>query len=45
MVILYTNENNPSTLKLIIANNFSSSKKKLDITIVNLDGEFIARVV
>ncbi|KAJ8923988.1 hypothetical protein NQ315_006764 [Exocentrus adspersus] len=33
---LYTNQNNPATLKLIIANNFSSSKVKIDIEIVNL---------
>ncbi|XP_018575973.1 methionine--tRNA ligase, cytoplasmic [Anoplophora glabripennis] len=42
MVKLYTNRSNPAALKLIIANNFSSAKVKLDITIVNLDGRTIS---
>lgn len=44
MVKLYTNESNPAALKLIIANNFSLAKVKLDITIVNLDGKENPRV-
>lgn len=39
MVIIYTNENNPATLKLIIAKNFGKNVT-CDIKIVDPHGKF-----
>lgn len=38
MVLIITNENNPATLKLVIANNFA--KRDVNIKIIQANGKF-----